>query len=87
MNTEQTATDVYTLLYTGGLGRYLIMVGIRSLEYTYTDEQIFANVEYFDKCRKSSNTSISSGLQTCNLCGGAMIIPMHIIPTEYKIQG
>ena len=34
-----------------------------------------------------SNTSISSGLQTCNLCGGAMIIPMHIIPTEYKIQG
>lgn len=34
-----------------------------------------------------SPTSISSGLQTCNLCGGAMIIPMHIIPTEYKIQG
>ena len=33
-----------------------------------------------------SNTSISSGLQTCNLCGGAMIIPMHIVPTEYKIQ-
>lgn len=46
------STDVYTLLYTGGLGRYLIMVGIRSLEYTYTEEQIFANVEYFDKCRK-----------------------------------
>ena len=34
-----------------------------------------------------SNTSISSGVETCNLCGGAMIIPMHIIPTEYKIQG
>tara|TARA_R110000868_G_scaffold110049_4_gene298560 strand:- start:351 stop:593 length:243 start_codon:yes stop_codon:yes gene_type:complete len=50
-NTE-TSNEFYTLLYTGGLGRYLIMVGIRSLEYTYTDEQIFANVEYFDKCRK-----------------------------------
>jgi hypothetical protein len=34
-----------------------------------------------------SPTSISSGVETCNLCGGAMIIPMHIIPTEYKIQG
>ena len=34
-----------------------------------------------------SNTSISNGLQTCNLCGGAMIIPMHILPTEYKVQG
>jgi len=52
MDKHETATDVYTLLYTGGLGRYLIMVGIRSLDYTYTDEQIFANVEYFDKCRK-----------------------------------
>jgi len=35
----------------------------------------------------SSPTSISIGLQTCNLCGGEMIIPMHAIPTEYKIQG
>jgi hypothetical protein len=52
LNNNETATDVYTLLYTVGLARYLIMVGIRSLEYTYTDEQIFANVEYFDKCRK-----------------------------------
>lgn len=52
LNKHETATNVYTLLYTDGLGRYLIMVGIRSLEYTYTDEQIFENVEYFDKCRK-----------------------------------
>ena len=34
-----------------------------------------------------SPTSTSSGVETCNLCGGAMIIPMHIVPTEYKIQG
>lgn len=27
-----------------------------------------------------SPTSISNGLQTCNLCRGAMIIPMHVLP-------
>lgn len=26
------------------------MVGIRSIEYTYTDDQLFENVEYFKKC-------------------------------------
>ena len=69
-NTEQTATDVYTLLYTGGLGRYLIMVGIRSLEYTYTDEQIFANVEYFDKCRKSGLSAYKALLFFHNYLNG-----------------
>ena len=29
---------------------YLIMVGIRAAEYTYTDEQIMDNTEYFRKC-------------------------------------
>jgi hypothetical protein len=29
---------------------YLIMVGIRSADYTYTDEQIMDNTEYFRKC-------------------------------------
>ena len=29
---------------------YLIMVGIRSLEYTYTDEELFEGVELFKKC-------------------------------------
>ena len=29
---------------------YLIMVGIRTADYTYTDEQIFDNTEYFRKC-------------------------------------
>ena len=31
---------------------YLIMVGIRSLEYTYTDQELFDNVEYFRKCQQ-----------------------------------
>jgi hypothetical protein len=29
---------------------YLIMIGIRSLEYTYTDEILFTNKDYFKKC-------------------------------------
>jgi len=30
--------------------RYLIMVGIRSIEYTYTDDELFDNIEYFRDC-------------------------------------
>ena len=30
--------------------QYLIMVGIRSLEYTYTDKELFDNIEYFRAC-------------------------------------
>ena len=33
-----------------------------------------------------SPTSISTGIQTCDLCGGAKIIPQHIVPIEYKIS-
>ena len=33
---------------------YLIMVGIRSLEYTYTDEQLFSHREYFRQCYKDN---------------------------------
>lgn len=29
---------------------YLIMIGIRSLEYTFTDEELFEGVELFRKC-------------------------------------
>jgi len=35
-----------------GKEKYMRSVVIRSLEYTYTDEQIFGNVEYFEKCKK-----------------------------------
>lgn len=31
---------------------YLIMVGIRSLEYTYTDAELFNNIEHFRTCYK-----------------------------------
>lgn len=36
----------------GKFEHYLLMVGIRSLEYTYTDKQLFQNIEYFRKCQK-----------------------------------
>lgn len=29
---------------------YLIEVGIRSYEFTYTPEELYANVEYFKTC-------------------------------------
>jgi len=32
--------------------KYLIMIGIRSLEYGYSDEQLFQHVNYFRKCHK-----------------------------------
>ena len=32
--------------------RYLIMVGIRSLEFTYTDDELLSNVKYFERCMK-----------------------------------
>ena len=35
-----------------GKEKYMRSVLIRSLEYTYTVEQIFENLDYFDKCRK-----------------------------------
>ena len=38
------------VLATGTFAAYLIMVGIRSAEYTYTDEQLFSNTKYFRKC-------------------------------------
>jgi hypothetical protein len=32
--------------------QYLITVGIRSLEYTYTDKELFSNLDYFKKCHR-----------------------------------
>lgn len=30
------------------------MVGIRSLEYTYPDDVLFENIEYFKKCQEQN---------------------------------
>lgn len=29
---------------------YLLKIGIRSKEYTYNDEELYENIEYFKKC-------------------------------------
>ena len=34
----------------GKFKHYLINVGIRSSEFTYTPEQLFANIDYFKEC-------------------------------------
>ena len=31
---------------------YLLMIGIRSTEYTYTDKQLFENKKFFNECYK-----------------------------------
>ena len=35
----------------GSKEKYLILVGIRSLEFTYDEETLFKNIDYFEKCR------------------------------------
>ena len=33
--------------------KYLIMVGIRSLEYSYEDKELYDNIDYFKRCFKA----------------------------------
>ena len=33
---------------------YLIMIGIRSLEYSYTDKELFKYTDYFKKCYENN---------------------------------
>ena len=48
-----TPTDANNVLVAGTFENYLIMVGIRSAEYTYEDKVLFENVEYFRRCQKA----------------------------------
>lgn len=48
MNIRNFLTGKHSLLE-----RYLINVGIRSAEFTYTDEQLTENLDYFKECFKS----------------------------------
>ena len=50
LNTNENGNCDNRVLATGTFAAYLIMVGIRSAEYTYTDEQLFSNTKYFRKC-------------------------------------
>jgi hypothetical protein len=38
---------------TNSFEKYLIMIGIRSFDFTYTDAELFDNTVYFLKCFKS----------------------------------
>jgi len=46
------AINYKPLLYTGAFAQYLIMVGIRSLEYTHDDKTLYDNLEYFKLCKE-----------------------------------
>ena len=48
-----TPTDANNVLVAGTFENYLIMVGIRSAEYTYEDKELFENIEYFRRCQKA----------------------------------
>lgn len=45
---------------------YLIMVGIRSLEFTLTDEQLMSNTKYFFKCYKDNLSAYKALLFLCD---------------------
>jgi len=47
---RQLLAEPSTRLATGSFEIYLIMVGIRSFEYTYSDEDIFNHIDYFRDC-------------------------------------
>lgn len=53
---------------------YLIMVGIRSAEYTYTDEQLFRNTKYFRKCYNANLSAYKALLFLQDYIDGDYII-------------
>lgn len=52
-NRHETPTDADNVLVNGTFENYLIMVGIRSAEYTYDDKTLFNNIDYFKRCQKA----------------------------------
>ena len=45
---------------------YLIRVGMRSLEYTHSDETLYENVEYFRKCYEKNLSAYKALLFLCD---------------------
>ena len=37
-------------MYGGDFNKYLIMVGIRSEDFGYSDKELFDNIDYFKEC-------------------------------------
>lgn len=46
-NSKKTESIDYTF------ANYLIKIGIRSIDYSYDDETLFNNIEYFRRCQKA----------------------------------
>jgi hypothetical protein len=62
---------------------YLIEVGIRSLEYTYTDAELYSNIEHFKKC---FNDHISSYKALLMLNDHLPSITEKVIPPPPSLQ-
>lgn len=59
---------------TGTFASYLIMVGIRSAEYTYTDKQLFRNIKYFRRCYNANLSAYKALLFLSDYINGDYVI-------------
>lgn len=49
---------------------YLIMVGIRSVEYGYDDKVLFENIDYFKRCKSAGLSAYKALLFLCDYLEG-----------------
>jgi hypothetical protein len=54
--------------------KYLIRVGIRSAEWSYSDDVLYDNIEYFQKCHKSGLSAYKALLFLADYIAGDFII-------------
>jgi hypothetical protein len=57
---KSQSTNSSVVLGEGTFEKYLILVGIRSIEYTYDYKTLFDNIEYFRKCHKAGLSAYKS---------------------------
>lgn len=53
---------------------YLIVVGIRSVEFEYTDATLFENIEYFRRCQNAQLSAYKALLFLADYLKGDVII-------------
>jgi hypothetical protein len=65
------------------LETYLMKVGIRSSEYTYTDQELFQNIEYFRRCHNADLSAYKALLFLSDHIKG-MFDPEDIYSQEHE---
>jgi len=74
LNTNENGNCANRMLVTGTFADYLIIVGIRSAEYTYTDEQLFSNIKYFIKCYNANLSAYKALLFLYDYLNGDYVV-------------